>query len=356
MASERATPRRAEQGFVLALTLWILAAIAIAVGMATLWSLDAVRNATNERERVEGQLAMASTRDTLLYIAATRQLTLAGLATKELPDDQRALRSLDDLGGFRHDPVGGELRLDGRSYAGLGGTYFSIQDEAGLFVLSSPTPTTLDRFLAWAGVPPDQVATLRDAFLDYTDADTLRRLNGAEAREYSRESRPPPPNRRLLLPVETDRILGWDRLPQATREQLPELTTTLYSGGANLNTMPEGLLPAWIAGCPDNCKRLVARRDVQPFRFASEVETLLGVHLPGDPAVDYRFMAGDTWRFTFWSRSGAGWRIHVRFTPLADQAGPWSILAVHPISRPGNDAPTLQTGSDLFADAPADRP
>jgi hypothetical protein len=356
LASERRQARRAAQGFVLALTLWILAAIAVAVGLATLWALDAVRNATAEHARVEGQLAMAGTRDTLLYLGATRQRTLAGLATSTLADDERALRSFDDLGGMRSDPVGGELRLDGRPYAGLDGTSFSIQDDAGLFVLSSPDPTTLERFLVWAGVPRDEVGTLRDAFLDYTDADDLRRLNGAEAKEYERESRPPPPNRRLLMPVETDRILGWDKLPQSVREHLPDLTTTVYAGGANLNTMPAALLPAWIAGCPENCKRLVARRDLQPFRFASEVELFLGVRLPGDPASDYRFMPDETLRFTLWSRSGPAWRIHVRFTPLADQVGPWSILAVHPISRPGNDAPAQPTGSDLFADVAAGRP
>jgi hypothetical protein len=356
LGSDGFRPGTRTRGFVLALTLWMLAAIAIAVGLATLWALDAVRNATAERERVEGELAMASTRDTLLYLAATRQWTLAGLATGLMPEDQHALRTLDDLGGQNNDPVGGELRVDGRAYAGLDGTSFSIQDEAGLFVLASPSPTSLDRFLAFAGAPGDEIANLRDAFLDYTDADDLRRLNGAEAREYEHASRPPPPNRRLLLPVEADRILGWDHLPQAMREKLPELTTTFYSGAVNLNTMPEALLPAWIPGCPENCKRLVERRERQPFRFGSEVELMLGLRLPGDASLDYRFMPADTLRFTFWSRSGSAWRIHVRFTPLADRVGPWSVLAVHPTSRPGNDAPAQATGSDLFADAPADGP
>src|SRR3546814_9004487 len=59
----------------------------------------------------------------------------------------------------------------------------SIQDEAGLFVLASPSNASLDGFLAWAGVPRDKIAVLRDAFLDYTDADGLRRLNGAERSE-----------------------------------------------------------------------------------------------------------------------------------------------------------------------------
>lgn len=356
MASDGLRARRHSRGFVLALVLWMLAAIAIAVGLATLWSLDAVRNATTERERVEDEIAIASTRDTLLYIGATRQWTLAGLATQAMPEAQRSLQSLGDLGSMRVDPIGGELKLDGRAYEGLDGTFFSIQDEAGLFSLATSSPILLDRFLAFAGVPSDEVAKLRDAFLDYTDADDLTRLSGAEAREYGKAKRSNPPNRRLLLPVEADRILGWDRLPQAMREQLPELATTFYSGAINLNTMPPALLPAWIPGCPENCKRFVERRDRQPFGAASEVELLLGIRLPGDAALDYRFMPGETMAFTFWSRSGSPWRIHVRFTPLADRVGPWSVLAVHPTSRPGNDAPAQATGSDLFADAPAGGP
>jgi hypothetical protein len=353
LAPDGPRARRHSRGFVLALVLWMLAAIAVAVGLATLWALDAVRNATTEREHVDDELAVASTRDTLLYLGATRQWTLAGLSTQALPEDERSLQSLGDLGSMRVDPVGGELRLDGRAYEGLDGTSFSIQDEAGLFSLASPSPTSMDRFLEFAGAPSDEIAKLRDAFFDYTDADELTRLSGAEAREYETAKRPHPPNRRLLLPVEADRILGWDRLPQAMREQLPDLTTTFYSGAVNLNTMPRALLPAWIPGCPENCKRLVERRDSQPFGSASEVELLLGIRLPGEAALDYRFMPGEVVAFTFWSRSGSSWRMHVRFTPLADRVGPWSVLAVHPTSRPGSDAPAQTTGSDLFADAPA---
>lgn len=348
--------RGRQSGFVLAVTLWLLAAIAVAVGLMTLWALQEVREATVARERTEDALAMHGTRDTVLYLAATRDLTLAGLPTRALADDERAIRLLDEFGAFKHDPVGGELRLDGQPYAGLGHAVFALQDEAGLFPLVWPTPEALDAFLLAQGVEREQVPRLRDALLDYIDLDTLRRLNGAEAREYELEKRPPPPNRRLLLPGEALRVLGWEQLPAARRQALPDLVSTFHGTAVNLNTMPEALLPIWIPGCPENCTALVERRRQRPFTSSFELQNLLGIRLPGDDGADYRYLASEHLRLTLWGRTGSAWRIHVRLTPFADQAAPWSVLAAYPVPRPALHAPAQDPGSDLFADAASDRP
>lgn len=252
---------------------------------------------------------------------------------------------------FSTEPRGGEVRLDDQPYRGIAGASFSLQDEAGLFQVAVPRPEDLARLLRSQGVPPEVVTRFTDALLDYTDADELRRLEGAEVREYRRDGRAAPPNRRLLVPSELARVLGWEALPETARARLPELVTTFESGAVNLNTMPEALLPAWLPGCPETCRRLVARRRQVPFASGREVELLLGVTLPGDSAIGYRFLASDVLRMTVWGRSGVAWRIHVRFTPIADQRGPWSILAVHPVSRPPEDAIAQPTGSSLFADA-----
>ena len=355
MASSRAR-HPAQRGFVLAVTLWILAGIAVVVGLVTLWALDAVRGAANERQRTEDEIAIRSARDTLLYLGSTRAQTFAGLPTQPLPEDERQLRLLDDFGTFRRDPRGGELHLDGRPYAAAGGVEFAIQDEAGLFSLARPAQVDLDRYLASQGVRAGDIPRLRDALMDYTDADTLRRLNGAEAGEYERARRPPPPNRKLLLPSEALRVMGWSALPRAFLDRLPEQATTFYGGAVNLNTIPPALLPTWLPGCPETCKAMVAQRDRQAFPSYREVETLLGITLPGDEAIAYRTIGSDTLRFTLWGRSGAAWRIHVRFTPLADQRAPWSILAAYPVQRPTDHVPAQPTGSDLFADAPAGNP
>ncbi len=347
--------RTRQRGFVLALTLWILAAIAVVVGLATLWALDAVRAAGNDRARTEDLAAMHSTRDTLLYLGATRELTRAGLPVSPLAEDERARRLLDEMGAFDKTPRGGELRLDGQPYAGFGGTRFALQDEAGLASLVAPSPVGVDRLLALGGVPADQRPGLRDALLDYVDADHLTRIAGAEQDEYARARRAPPPGRQLLLPAEAGRVLGWDALPRATLDRLVDDTTTFESGPVNLNTAPASLLPYWLAGCPAACDLLVERRKLLPFRSGREIEQAIGVRLAGDITVDYRFLASESWRITLWGRSGAAQRIHVRFTPVTDAAAPWSILAAQPAPRPSDDATVQQTGSDLFADAPPSR-
>ena len=359
MASERAriraVPARHASGFVLAITLWLLVGITIAVGLMTLWAMAQVEQARVGHERMQDEIALSGTRDTLLYFASTRELTYAGLPTEVMTAEMRSLRKLDDMGSLIRDPLGGELRLDGAVYRGMRDTRFSIQDESGLFPMVLPRESDLGRFLVLQEVPPESVPRLRDALLDYIDSDDLTRLNGAERREYESEKRPPPPNRRLLTPMEIARVLGWDELPPSQLAALPERITPYYSGAVNLNTMPRVLLPTWVPGCPEACDRLVAARAEAPFRSAFDVQSRLGILLPGDASVDFRFLADDTLRFTLWGGTGAAWRMHVRLTPLADKRGPWSILAAYPVLRPALDESAYETGSALLADPAPDR-
>ncbi|WP_411834118.1 hypothetical protein [Pseudoxanthomonas mexicana] len=345
---------RVPRGFVLAITLWLLAGIAIAVALMTLWSLDQVAQARIGHERLQDEMALAGTRDTLLYLAATRELTYAGLPTSVLAEDQQAVRRLDEMGGLIRDPVGGELSLDDTVYQGLEGSLFSIQDEAGLIPLAWTRSTSLDRFLLQQGIDERRLPRLRDALLDYVDADDLNRLNGAERREYRRAGRSGPPNRRLLVPREIGSVLGWEELSPGQLEAIAARITPYYAGALNLNTVPHDLLPLWLADCPAACDRLLEMRRQASFRSLRDVQGRSGALL-GDDAGDYRFVADETLRLTLWSRTGAAWRIHVRLTPLADRRGPWSILASYPIARPDNDEPAEETGSVLFADPAADR-
>lgn len=349
------TSRQPAPGFVLAMTLWFLAGIGVVVGLITLWSLERVRDATADRERVEDEVAMFSTRDTLVYLAATRDRNLAGIPIEPLAEDQRATRLLQEFGALDRSPIGGELRMAGEVYQGAAAVAFSMQDEAGLFSLVWPGAADLDRFLAAHGLGREQIPTLRDPLLDYIDADDLRHLHGAEARDYERESMPPPPNRRLLLPQETSRVLGWHRLPVELRERMQEMSTTFYAGALNMNTIPAELLPGWLPGCPASCEAFVERRSAQPFQSSRDIQALLGVTLPGDMGTDYRYAPSDTLRLTLWGRTGMAHRIHVKLTPLADQRAPWQVLAAYPVPRPRQHAAPEPTHSALFADPQAAR-
>lgn len=355
MASDRANARAGQRGFVLAVTLWLLAGIAVVAALVMLWAMDRVADAQADRDAVEDQLAMLSTRDTVVYLAATRDLTVAGLPLEPIDRADAAMRMLDDFGTLRRDPIGGELSLDDRAYAGIAGTAFSVQDEAGLVSLAWPGAPGLDRLLEAWGVGDQEAPRLRDALLDYIDHDDLRHLNGAEAREYERAGRPAPPDRRLLVPREMDRVLGWDALPADRREALARIATTFYAGAVNLNAAPPEVLAVYLESCREDCRALLAQRERRPFRSSGELEAAAGDRLPGDALTDYRFAPSDTLRLTLWGRSGAAWRIHVRLTPLADQRAPWSFLAAYPVARPSLDEPPRPIDSALFADATTGR-
>lgn len=345
MASDRGN----QQGFILAVTLWLLAGIAVVVGLMTWWAQEQVRGATVDRDRVDAEVGMMSTAQTVIYLAATRDMTLAGIPTAPLAEDERSMRLLDDMGSLLRDPIGGELAVDGSVYLGLDDTRFAVQDEAGLFPLILPSDWHLDSFLASQGVRREVIPRLRDTLLDYVDGDDLRRLNGAEAREYRLARLPEPLNRRLLLPLELDRVLGWNELPETLRRRLPDLVTTYYAGPANLNTAPAELLPVHMTGCPETCQLLVDQRARRPFANSTEVQSLVGMRFRGDYAVDYRYMPDETLRLTLWARTGAGRRMHVRLTPLADQRAPWAVLAAYPVPRPAADDPARTPEGALFA-------
>lgn len=345
---ERRRPLR-QSGFVLATTLWLLAAIAIAVSMLMVWSHEQIAAAQKMRDQVHDRIALVETRDVVLYLVSTRPITLAGLSVNTLSADMLALRRLDEFGALNRDPQGDELSLADKVYQGVGDTRFSIQDEAGLVSVVNPSSVSIDALLGQLDVPAGRIAPLRDAFLDYVDEDSLVRLNGAEGVEYRQAGRIPPANRRLASPVEIERILGWDVMSPAQLQAWSNLSTPYYLGAVNLNTVPAALLPRWLPGCPENCERFVQFREQQPFRNAFQVTERLGVELPGDPSTDYRFLADDALRLTLWGRAGSALRLHVRWDQVAGQAGPWSIVAAYPVPRPEIDEPVQSTESLLFA-------
>lgn len=355
VAFDRSSARTSQQGFILAVTLWILAGVAIAVGLMTLWAVEQVQDAQTAREQFEDEASLYETRDTLLYLVATRERTLAGQPTRALGEDELSIRKLSEFGGLSRDPVGGELRMDGSPYHGLGSTVFALQDEAGLFSIVWPAAAELDRFLDTHGVKAERWPRLRDTLLDYVDNDDLTRINGGEQRDYEQDHRTPPPNRRLLVPGELARVLGWADLPPGQLAAMIEHATPYYSGGINPNTMPEALLPLRIPGCPETCRRLIQERREKPFSSTFDLQGRLAIQVPGDDALDYRYVADDSLRITLWRRSGAAWRMHVRLTPLADRQGPWSILAAYPIARPNSNESVDQTGSPFFTNPALDK-
>lgn len=345
-----------EAGFILALTLWMLAAMAVVAAGVAVWSLEQVREASEANAGLQSRQAMIGTRDTLLYLFATTATNRAGLPMRRMSAERATRLRLDDFGALDKTLTEYDLRLDGRGYQGLGGATFSIQDESGLLSLFWPQPRDIDAALIGFGVAPVRAPVLRDRLLDYIDTDDLNRLQGAEQADYRRSGLSPPSNRRLLLPTELMRVDQWASGDAEILRELIELSTTHYAGAVNMNTMPPNLLPRMVPGCPATCAALVAARNTLPFISALDLAGRLGVILPGDAFTDYRFAPSEDMRLTLSGEQGAVWRIHVKLTPNAGGKAPWRVSAAYPIPRLANDEATRPTGSDLFPDPEIDRP
>ena len=346
------TARQRAGGFVLAVTLWILAAIAVIAAMVSVWAVDGVRDAGTVQAEADQAVETYGTAQTLLYLLSTRDMTRAGLPTKAIDRADYSARILEDFGALDTDPVGGEIRMDGSPYQGLPDTGFSIQDTAGLLGVTWAVPDIADLVLATVPELRAEAPRLRDTLLDYVDEDDEVRPNGAEAVQYRNAGRDyGPANRMLTSPVELARVLGWERVPKDVLAKVESVISTYYLGPYNINTLPANVLAAIVPGCPALCETWVQMRQSGPFRNQYDLQGRLAISLPKALEDFYRNMPADTQRITVWTRDGRAWRWYVKLTPMADKEGPWTILAVYPVDVDPHDA--QPTGSPLFAATPA---
>src|SRR5205823_15084230 len=119
-----------------------------------------------------------------------------------------------------------------------------FQDARGLINLNFGSADDLFALLGLFGIPVEERSPLAAKLQDYIDADSLTRLNGAEAPQYGDAGLDPPANAPLRTPWEVRRILDWDKADGIAREdsEWPLLTTTASVDGFNVNTAPRALL------------------------------------------------------------------------------------------------------------------
>lgn len=311
-----------QNGFVLAATLWILAAITLAAAFFAAWTQDALLLARQSQGELQGEIDVTSTRSLVLYLLATQRMTLAGLTVPgtESEEQETIPNPLEDS----VMPVGGEIAMDDRIYEGVGKARFSIQDEGGLLGLNNFSPAQLENLLGLLDVPSAHRGPLTDKLLDYTDTDDLYRLNGAEAEHYKNQGLPPPPNRWLLTSWEARNVLGWNDWPGLWKNQVfPRLTCVTAGGMPNFNTAPKLILKT-IGGIDDEgADRIIEAREISPFSRAGDISEVLGQPLLLDP-LGLTFFPSEYLRLTLWYEGGTRMReIHLHLTPRADKKSPW---------------------------------
>jgi type II secretory pathway component PulK len=342
--------QRQESGFILATTLWIVAAVAVLAALFHAYIERQVNEAAALQQRVRDNFAVEATAETLRYLLATRRVTFAGVTLR-----------LEDQGGYispegfiDSSPVGGELRLDGTVYQGLGGVRFSIHDLAGQLGLNSPSGPDWMREILTRQLGRQQALELVAALEDYIDENRTRRINGAEAARYQMAGRDEPTNWYLRTTTELENVWGWKALLDSEWGGFWKTNAGVaFSSVVNLNTASPELLSALLYIDEAEAQALIAARNEYPFRSLKGVADALGSTDSRWQEASFRFYPGGDLSFRLWCES-CNW-ISVESLQKTENGfyGPW--LMYHRYRAPrelGNeqDEPAALVPGNLFAD------
>jgi general secretion pathway protein K len=194
--SRRATVAARSRGVALVLVLWVVTLLAVIAG--------------NFAYSMRGELQTTSNQ---LHVAQARALADAGV--------QRAwyemLKPPSDAQRWQPDGSVHELLLAGVV------VQVAVTAEAGKIDLNAASDALLLGLFKSTGLGDDASAALLDAVLDWRDADSLRRLRGAEAAEYRAAGRASgPANAPFETLEELQQVMGMT--PALFRQLAPALT------------------------------------------------------------------------------------------------------------------------------------
>lgn len=333
--SGRCQPRPRQRGFILVMTMWVLAAIAIAASYFAERVQTSLQLATAQQSMNDGQIALSDARADMLFRLGTTPLTLYGLGNPP-----------------------GTVALDGRPYR-AGNTTLQLQDGRGLLNLNLFADEQMQRLLATLGVPAEQRAGLIDTLRDYTDDDDLRRLNGAEIAQYQALRLPPPRNQLLISALELRQIIGWRELPALRQSHSPLLEFTIAGPGVgaaiNPNTAPWQVLTALPGVTEAIAKAIIERRNIAPVSVAL-LDQMLGTQMAGLIPIAWAFPS-DALRLTQ-SVDSLPWAQRYNLTLTPDGAStPWTITFAYRLPKqPGQASHTSSSANPSHASDPPKLP
>ena len=342
--------RRGSEGFILAATLWVLAALAALAAYVDGVVAADVERAVMARRSLESELERRGTEATLIYLFATGRMNHRGLILEE---EQRFSDPLPD-GESLPDHGDGELWMTGETYAGLGGARFSIQDEGGLASVNVPAFPLFTALLRHVGVAAADIERIVPRIEDYVDMDDDLTLNGAEHQEYRQRGMPPPLDWIMASPLELKRVLGADELITPTQwRRLWPLLTVRPVFGYNFNTMRPEVLAALLGLDEQGIRGVLDEREKRSISRLGRIALLSGKHLDIDE-MEVRTFPSRFVRISVWHEGDAARIIAgVALTPFGESA-PWrkdyrysESMTAHDESRTPREPP-LQAATLLF--------
>lgn len=319
------TPVRArggESGFALVLTLVAILALSVMTEVMTRWVSNALDHAFANREQVDARRGIAEAAAVSMYLLGTRPLSFRGIETSaiaRLP----AATALGTSGGF--EPAEDYILLDDQPYL-LSDTVLRFQDARGLINLNFGSADDLFAVLGLFGVAAEDRGPLISKLQDYIDADSLTRLNGAEAPQYADAGREPPANAPLRTPWEVRRILDWDKVAEINREDSgwARVSSTATFVGFNVNTAPRALLSLMPWMTQDAVEDVVHWRRQQPITSPEQFGALAGIRVAPGPSRFLTFPADNLVITLSTKRAPLERRFAVHLTPQS-RDHPWTI-------------------------------
>lgn len=318
--------RKASGGFVLPVTVAILALISVGIAM--------MAHRSDELRRL------------VLTIEADR------VATRQVAEASAQALFLSGALYRRGDSMG-NIKLDGRPYLGPGGAVVRYTDAGALLGLRRAPRQDVYRLLVALGLTDlGLVDRLTDVLLDYTDKDDLEQLNGAEAPEYLVAKLPPPRNGRLLTPTELRRLIAWRDLPE---EFLQRFTAHVHTGpqrAVNRYTVQGPVLSAISGLDPAVANELVKARppgaplDIDALPTTNETSFLTAGRYIAVPANELLVTI---------CPSRVDWCQHLSVSSTAESAfTPWHVNYSYRLPRrePPTDPGKLQPLPDQLPDTP----
>lgn len=349
---------RAQQGFVLVAVLVALVILTLLATAISTTSERAVQEARQNSDAFEAEVAMASTRDTVLFMLNTQRQTVGGLTIDKQVSwsagEATAIRptSAEDSDLPPPLPIGNEIRLDGTTYKGLNGVSFALRDDGGMFSPNWTFELYRPGFFTQLGVPPELWPELEAKRLDYQDPDDLFRLGGAEAEDYRRKGLPPPSNRTLVTPLELRHVMGWsEALKDLDDAQLVSRLTMSRNLMVNINSAPPEVLQTLPGVDKDMAQRMVAMR--QPLPFMLHWQFLETFKLPLDELDPIGILPISSGTLQLWHNAvGPSRLLHWTLTPSDEGGRPWRLdyTLVLPRDPAFNQTSARTIPSPLFAD------
>lgn len=256
-----APTRAAQRGYVLILTIAALVILALAGGYAGERISIALRLARAEQASIAAERMLNDAMARMTFVLATTPRTPLGLGS---------------------DTVG--IRLDGRWYDLGNGVVVSLQDGRGLLNLRTAPRAWKENFLATYGLPPERIGMLLDTLDDYVDADSLRRLQGAEADDYARADLIPPRNDELTALTELARVHGWRAEAALWSADSPVTENLVFYPGSGVNpaTATWRVLVATLGMSERQAKDFIEKRGIDAATLDALVAPYAGLRQASD--------------------------------------------------------------------------